>query len=75
MNYDLCCVYTINPGQDKYQFLKNQGIKVLNPKNLLPVEKLDSRQKVIVFDNIKLDNMKKLMKYFSLSSNKNCKFI
>jgi len=53
MNYDLCCVYTINPEQDKNQFLKKQGINVLNPENLPPVEKLDTRQKVIVFDNIK----------------------
>jgi len=72
MNYDLCCVYTINPEQDKYQFLKKQGIKVLNLESLPPAEKLDSRQKVIVFDDIELDNMKKLMEYFLLSRNKNC---
>jgi len=70
MNYDLCCVYTINSEQDKYQFLKKQDIKVLNPENLPPVEKFDTRQKVMVFDNIKLDNMKKLMEYFLLSRNK-----
>jgi len=75
MNDDLCCVYAINPEQDKYQFLKKQSIKVLNPENLPPVEKLDSRQKVIVFDNNNLDNMKKLMEYFSLSRNKNCNCI
>jgi len=44
MNYDLCCVYTINPEQNKYQFQK-QGMKVLNPENLPQVEKLDTRQK------------------------------
>jgi len=49
MNYDLCCVYTINPEQDKYQFLKKQSIKVLNSENLLPVEKLDSQQKINSF--------------------------
>jgi len=44
---------------------------VLNPENLPPVEKLHSQQKVIIFDDIKLDNMKKLMEYFSLFRNKN----
>jgi len=60
MNCDLCCVYTTNPEQDKYQFLKKQGKKALNPENLPPKKKLDSWQKVIVFNDIKLDNMKKL---------------
>ena len=36
---------------------------------------LDPQQKVIVFDDIKLDNMKKLMEYFSLSRNRNCNCI
>jgi len=27
MNYNLCCVYTINPGQDKHQFKKKTGYK------------------------------------------------
>ena len=75
MNYDLCCVYTVNPEQDKYRFLKEQGIEVLSPEDLPPVEELDPQQKVIVFDNIKLDNMKKLMEYFSLSRNRNCNCI
>ena len=34
MNYDFCCVFTINPEQDKYQFLKEQRIKILIPKEL-----------------------------------------
>ena len=72
MNYDLCCVYTVNPEQDKYRFLKEQGIEVLSPEDLPPVEELDPQQKVIVFDDIKLDNMKKLMEYFSLPRNRNC---
>ena len=77
MNYDYCCVYTINPDQDKYQFLQEQGVEILRPADLPPVEELDSQQKVIVFDDIKLDNtnMKKLMEYFSLSRNKNCNCI
>ena len=29
MNYDLCCDYTVNPEQDKYRFLKEQGIEVV----------------------------------------------
>ena len=72
MSYDFCCVYTINPQQDKYQFLKEQGVEILNPEDIPSVEELDCSQKIIVFDDIKLDNMKKLMEYFSLSRNKNC---
>ena len=75
MNYDLCCVYTVNPEQDKYRFLKEQSIEVLSPEDLPSVEELDPQQKVIVFDDIKLDNMKKLMEYFSLSRNRNCNCI
>ena len=48
---------------------------MLSPEDLPPVEELDPQQKVIVFDDIKLDNMKKLMKYFSLSRNRNCNCI
>jgi len=44
---------------------------VLIPENLPPREKFDSRHKVIVFDDIKLDNMKKLMEYYLLFKNKN----
>jgi len=32
MKYDLCYVYSINPEQDKYQFLKKQSIKVLKSR-------------------------------------------
>ena len=59
MNYDACCVYTLNPDQNKYRFLQEQGIEILSPEDIPPVEELDSQQKVIVFDDIKLDNMKK----------------
>ena len=75
MNYDHCYVYTLNPNQDKYKFLQEQGIKIFNPEEIPPVEELDSKQKVIVFDDIKLNNMKKLMEYFSLSRNRNCNCI
>jgi len=75
MNYDLCCVYTINPEQGKYQFFKKQGIDILSSEEIPPVEELDTQQKVIVFDDTKLDKMKSLMEYFSLSRNKNCNCI
>ena len=75
MNFDICSVFTINPDQRKYQFLQEQGIEVLNPEDIPPVEELDNVQKVFVFDDIKLNNMKNLMEYFSLSRNKNCNCI
>ena len=61
MNYNTCCVYTLNPDQNKYQFLQEQGIEILSPEDIPPVEELDFQQKVIVFDDIqhvKLDNLK-----------------
>ena len=66
MNYN-CCVYTLNPDQNKYQFLQEQGIEILSLEDIPPVEELDSQEKVIVFDDIKLDNMNKIKEYFSLS--------
>ena len=71
MNYNTCCVYTLNPDQSKYQFLQELGIETLSPENIPPVEELDSQQKVIVFDDIKLSNMNKIKEYFSLSRNRN----
>ena len=75
MNYDTCYVFTVNPDQEKYRFLQEHGIKIMNPEDLPPVEELNSKQKVIVFDDIKLNDMKKVMEYFSLSRNKNCNCI
>ena len=77
MDFDNCCVYTINPDQSKYQFLQQQGIDVLSPEEIPPVEELDDQQKIIVFDDIKLDsaNMNKIKEYFSLSRNRNCNCI
>ena len=72
MNCNTCCVYTLNPDQNKYQFLQEQGIEILSPKDIPPVEELDSQQKVIVFGDIKLDNKNKIKEYFSLSRNRNC---
>ena len=64
MNYNTCCVYTLNPDQNKYQFLEEQGIEILRPEDIPPVEEFDSQQKFIVFDDIKLDNMNKIKEYF-----------
>ena len=75
MNYNTCCVYTLNPDQNKYQFVQEQGIEILNPEDIPPIEELDSQQKVIVFDGIKLDNMNKIKEYFFLSRNRNCNCI
>ena len=75
MNYNTYCVYTLNPDQNKYQFLQEQGIEILSPEDIPPVEELDSQQKVIVFDDIKLDNMNKIKECFSLSQNRNCNCI
>ena len=75
MNYDACRVYTLNPDQNKYQFLQEQGIEILKPKDIPPVEELDSQQKVSVFDDIKLDKMNKIKEYFSLCRNRNCNCI
>ena len=71
MNYNTCCVYTLNPDQNKCQFVQEQGIEILSPKDIPPVEELDAQQKVIVFDDIKRDNMNKIKEYFSLSRNRN----
>ena len=75
INYNTYCVYTLNPDQNKYQFLQEQGIEILSPEVIPPVEDLYSQQKFIVFDDIKLDNMNKIKEYFSLSRNRNCNCI
>ena len=75
INYNTCCVYTLIPDQNKYQFLQEQGNEIDNPRDIPPVEKLDSQQKIIVFDDIKLDNMNKIKEYFSSSRNRNCNCI
>ena len=75
MNYNICCVYTLNPDQNKYQFLQEQDIEMLSPEDIPPVEELDSQQKVTVFNDMKPDNINKIKKYFSLSRNRNCNCI
>ena len=75
MNYNTCCVYTLNPDQNKYQFLQEQGIEIFSLEDILSAEELDSQQKVIFFDDLKLDNMNKIKEYFSLSQNRNCNCI
>ena len=71
MNYNTCCVYTFNPDQNKYQLLQEQGIEILNPEDIPSVEELDSQQNVIVFDDIKPENINKIKEYFFLSRNRN----
>ena len=75
MNYNTCCVYTLNSDLNKYQFLQEQGIEILSPEDIPPIEEFDFHQKVIVFDDIKLENMNKIKEYFSLSRNRNCNCI
>ena len=85
LNMDKITIYTINPDQDKYQMLaeffeavqEETGEDILNidnPEDVIPVEELDDEEnKVIVFDDIKIDkkNMDTVKEYFSLSRNKN----
>ena len=87
--YDKCIIYTINPDQHKYKLLvnffetvkKEMGDDILtieSPENVVAVQDLDSSlNKVIIFDDIKLDtgNMNQIKEYFSLSRNKNCNCI
>lgn len=88
MNFEKCTIYTLNPHQDKYRILQDfedqfsdiapQQFELLSPEEVAPVENLDDEQnKIIVFDDIKIDgkNMKNVMEYFSLSRNKNCNCI
>ncbi len=86
MHPDKIVIYTINPDQDKYIMLREffdvvedeTGEHILDiekPEDVLPVEELDDEDnKVIVFDDIKIDkkNMDRIKEYFSLSRNKNC---
>eukprot|EP00117_Sycon_ciliatum_P029550 scpid35373/ scgid23499/ len=85
LNCDKVILYTINPQQPKYQLLDGfyNGISPGNliieqPDKVCPVEDLDDQEnKVIIFDDIKIDkkNMTKVMEYFSLSRNKKCNCI
>ena len=88
MNYDHCKIYTITPEQDKYQLLHEYSelfdenmdsiFEISPPEDVTPVEELDDESnKVIIFDDIKLDNknMNNIKEYFSLSRNKNCNCI
>ncbi len=86
MHPDRIAVYTINADQDKYMMLREffdavereTGEHILDiesPEDVLPVEELDDEDnKVIVFDDIKIDrkSMDRIKEYFSLSRNRNC---
>lgn len=89
MSYDHCTIYTINPDQKKYQLLHkfsdlfyeediDNMFEISSPEDVTPVDNLDRyMNKVIIFDDIKLDNknMNNIKEYFSLSKNKNCNCI
>ena len=85
LNCDKVILYAINPQQPKYQPLYGfyNGISPGNliieqPDKVCPVEDLDDQEnKVIIFNDIKIDkkNMTKVMEYFSLSRNKKCNYI
>ena len=89
MSPDRITIYTINPDQEKYTMLvnffdmikKESGEDILDiqdPEDVIPVEELDDEEnKVIVFDDIKIDkkNMNRIMEYFSLARHKNCQCI
>ena len=89
LSADKITIYTINPDQDKYQMLaaffeavkEETGEDILfieNPEDVIPVGELDDEEnKVIVFDDIKIDkkNMDTVKEHFSLSRNKNCNCI
>ena len=89
MNADKITIYTINDDQEKYILLREffdaveeetgeNLLEINNPEDVVPVEELDdSEQKVVVFDDIKIDrkNMDRIKEYFSLSRNKNCNCI
>lgn len=82
---DRITIYTINPNQPKYQILKEfynacdqDTFTIATPEDVIPIEELDDEDnKVIIFDDIKLDkkNMDRIKEYFSLSRNKNCNCI
>ena len=89
MSSDRITIYTINPNQDKYRVLVNffdkikeesgdDILDVRDPEDVVPVEELDDEEtKVVVFDDIKINNknMKRIKEYFSLSRNKKCNCI
>ena len=77
-------IYTIDPGQEKYQMISDffdaikeeweEILEIHNPGDVIPAEELDEERQAIVFDDIKIDkkNMDCIKEYFSLSCNKNC---
>jgi len=79
MKYDSLTIYTINQNQKKYQMLSELFDDCLKlPEEVIPVEQLDDdTDKVVIFDDIKIDkkNMNMIKEYFSLSRNKNCNSI
>lgn len=86
---DKIILYTINADQDKYELLDgffnsiedSEDVFVIkSPEDICPVEDLDcDTDKVIIFDDIKLDkkNMDRIKEYFSLSRHKkaNCIYL
>lgn len=80
LEYDSVTIYTINPEQDKYVLMADffdickVDFTLADPEDVTPVEELDNENKVIIFDDIKLDkrSMDRIKEYFSLSRNKNC---
>ena len=89
MQADKITIYTINEDQEKYILLreffdaveKETGEKILEiakPDDVVPIDELDDiEQKIIVFDDIKIDkgNMDRINEYFSLSRNRCCNCI
>ena len=83
---DRVVIYTINSNQEKvpaanrfFDAIKEESrgeiLEICDPEDVIPVEELDDEDdKVIVFDDIKIDkkNMDRIKEYFSLSRNKNC---
>ena len=89
MYADKITIYTINGEQEKYILLKEffdvvgeetgENILEINkPEDVVSVDELDDEEeKVIVFDDIRIDkkNMDQIKEYFSLSRNKSCNCI
>ena len=85
---DESIIYTINPDQEKYQLLQDfynfsktkevcVSFQIIKPE-VMPIEKLrGDTNKLIIFDDIKMDNrhMEPIKEYFSLSRNRNCNCI
>ena len=89
MQADKITIYTINNDQEKYILLREffdaveeetgeNILEIANPEDVIPIDELDDiEQKVIVFDDIKIDrkNMDRIKEYFSLSRNRCCNCI